>query len=176
MSINNPEYKEKAPLLEEKIAVHTNFIKSLNLDIDKDGSSVAGLIETMIEKYPDIWEEEIEKIVQKAKKLEQTDSLQTAMFYLGDIINSIDLEKTKELHRDDPERKVEMLRLGEGLTKMIREAWAPEYRAMAGELDNIFVPDWWDEIEMQSDKYIAFMKRLKSGEVFEEINKIINKK
>jgi hypothetical protein len=174
MITENSESVNENTLLEDKIEIHKNFIEKLRLDVDIDGGSVAGLIEDIVEQHPNKWREEIEKILQKTLQLEQQESLQSAMFYLGDLIHALDIKSIQASSYPEPGEKEATLELRNTTSAWRRRDWDASDRIIGSILQEDRQPEWWVNIDMQSGKHDEFIKRLQSGDVQKNIDSVLN--
>lgn len=161
MAEKNPEVHEGETGL--KMRALTSFIEAVGLDITRDGRKIAVLIEHLVEKYPDQWETELAKIQQEALRRKQEVSLQDAMFYLGDIIYSID---TALIGRTVPRRqRAQALEIAANMQKGIRIHWQPQDNFIAGSVRGESEPDWWrtnkPESKLDDPEILAITARIR---------------
>ena len=148
--------------LEQKINAHDNFLKQLKLDINSDGKAVATLISYLEEKYPNYWGDELNKIIKKTLQIEKDVSLKDAMFYLENIINNINTEKTKINFADDPEELDVTLKLHKIIRKRILKNWVSNVRSIPTGVDNEYLPDWWLLLQRSRGVYDKYFKQMHS--------------
>lgn len=134
----------RTPPLRDLQAMHERYMRDLGLEEGQDGETVAALLEDMLRENPQNWQERAEGLLEETLKILREKSLQDAMFFLGDRINTRDVDRHQAAAKD-PAVTDRLLSFKAALQATSRQAWIPETNAIAGSFGQEAVPPWYYE-------------------------------
>lgn len=162
MAIEKIEKNES--IQQQKIAAVDTFLKTLGLDPDHDGDSIAALVEDLATNHANKWLSMLDDIMIEAH-MKMDKSLQDAMFYLGDIIADLDKKLIDEEEGMKKKEKKLQKRITDATVSSMRSEWDPNMRRIAAAVGNDAVPDWWTAYEAEQGKFDVVVSQYIGGNV-----------